>query len=271
MSEPTDAAPRPFSVASRLEEAGPHRYVGELTEDWYQGRAAVGGLTSALLTRAMQLDAAQGRPLRTLHTTFCAPATAGEFAIDTDVVRAGRSVAFVRATMHRDGDAIAIATATFARERRSFAEPFAPTPLALPVVDEVEDGPEALYIPAFCRYLEFRQAIGGAAFSGAEEAHVGGWCRLREGPVAAEAAVVPLLLDSWAPAALSRHPRWAPCASIDIFVQLHEVLDGEPLDWVGYEARSEHLASGYADEQASLHFPDGRKIATARQLIAIFE
>lgn len=266
-----DGAPRPYSIASRLEQRAPHLFVGELTEDWYQGRAAVGGLTAALLARAMEVDAAEGRPLRTLHTTFCAPATAGEIELRTEIVRSGRSVAFVRAKMERAGEPIAMATATFARERRSSAQSFAPPPLGLPPVEAVEDGPEVLYIPDFCRYLEFRQAIGQPAFSGSEEAYVGGWCRLREGPVTAEAAMVPLLMDAWAPAALSRHPRWAPCASIEMFIQLHAVLRDVELDWVGYEARSEHLDGGYADEQSALYFADGRPIATARQLIAIFD
>ncbi|MBX3272126.1 MAG: thioesterase family protein [Sandaracinaceae bacterium] len=261
---------RPFAVASRFEPVGPNRFSGELTEDWYQGRALYGGLTAAILVRAMEAHA-DGRPLRTVHTTFCAPATAGPAEVLTEVVRAGRSAAFVRATMVRDGEALAIATATFARERRSFAERFEPPPLVLPPLDSVESGPPALYLPSFCRYFEFRQALGYASFSGAPEAHVGGWCRLREGPVQAEPALAPLFLDSWAPAALSRHPRWAPCASIDIFVQLHRVLDGEPLDWLGYEARSALSDSGYADEHATLYDAEGRTIATARQLIAIFD
>ena len=189
----------------------------------------------------------------------------------TEVVREGRSVAFMRARLEREDEVLAIATATFARERRSFAESFEPPRLALPPVDEVAPGPEALFLPSFSRYFQFRQAIGQEAFSGGAEAHVGGWCRLREGPVRAEAALVPVMLDSWAPAALSRHPRWAPCASIDIFVQLHRVLDGSPIDWLGYEAHSAHLDSGYADERATLYDADGRAIASAKQLIAIFD
>ena len=142
----------------------------------------------------------------------------------------------------------------------------------MPPVDEVPSGPEALYIPAFSRYFEFRQALGQPAFSGAEQGHVGGWCRLREGPVPAESALAPLFLDSWAPAALSRSPDWVPCASIDIFVQVHAVFDRQStVDWLGYEARSEHLDSGYADERATLYDPEGRAIASSRQLIAIFE
>lgn len=262
---------RPFSVASAVTPVGPHRFAGELTEDWYQGRALYGGLTAAILLRAMEAGAGEGRPVRTLHAAFCAPATAGPFEVVTEVVREGRSVAFARARLERDGEVLALGTATFARERRSFAERFEPPRLALPPVDEVPSGPDVLYLPSFSRYFEFRQALGHEAFTGAPEAHVGGWCRLREGPVPAEAALAPLFLDSWAPAALSRHPRWAPCASIDLFVQLHQVLDGAPLDWLGYEARSQHLESGYADEQAALYDAEGRLVASAKQLIAIFD
>ena len=70
---------------------------------------------------------------------------------------------------------------------------------------------------------------------------------------------------------MSRHPRWAPCASIDLYVQMHAVLDGTRVDWLGYESRSHHVEGGYADERATLYFADGRAIATARQLIAIYD
>jgi len=272
MEKGAQPAERPFAVASAFQRRGPHRFALELTEDWYQGRAIYGGLSAAIMARVMGAEAGEDKLLRTLHTTFCAPGTAGEVEVHTEVVRSGRSVAFIRARMEQAGQPIAIATATFARQRRSSTQGYAPPSLQLPPVEEVPSGPEALYIPAFSRYFEFRQALGHSAFSGAEQAHVGGWCRLKEGPVPGQAALAPLFLDSWAPAALSRSPHWAPCASIDIFVQIHTVLGRDTaIDWLGYEARSEHLDSGYADEQATLFFPDGRPIASSRQLIAIFE
>ncbi len=271
MENGAQLAERPFAVASAFERRGPNRYSLELSEDWYQGRAVYGGLTAAIMARVMEAEAGEGKLLRTLHTTFCAPATAGAVEVQTDVVRSGRSVAFVRARMEQGGVPIAIATATFARHRLSSVESYASPRLELPSVAQVASGPEALYIPAFSRYFEFRQALGHPAFSGGADAHVAGWCRLREGPVEAQAALAPLFLDSWAPAALSRHPHWAPCASIDLFVQIHAALDGEPIDWLGYEARSENLDSGYADERATLYFADGRPMASSRQLIAIFD
>lgn len=262
---------RPFPIASTFERDGSGVYRGVLSEDWYQGRAVYGGLTAAILARAMAAEAGRGRPLRSFHATFCAPATAGPVEVSVDVVRAGRSVAFVRSRMERDGEPVAIATATFARDRRSTLTGGEAPRLSLPCIDDVADGPEVLYIPAFCRYFEFRQALGHPSFSGGPEAHLGGWCRVRGGPLPAEAPLVLALLDSWAPAALSRHPRWAPCASIDLFVQMHAVLDGVGVEWLGYEARSRHVEGGYADETATLYFADGRPIATARQLIAVFD
>ena len=272
MDAASDELPaRPFGVASAFERGDDGVYRGALSEDWYQGRAVYGGLTAAILERAMETEAGQGRPLRSFHATFCAPATAGPAEVRVHVMRAGRSVAFVRSELVRDGEPLALATATFARERRSAIEGGDAPRLELPPVESVADGPEALYIPAFCRYFEFRQALGHPSFSGGPEAHVGGWCRARGEPVAIGAPLVLALLDAWAPAALSRHPRWAPCASIDMFVQLHASLDGSEVGWLGYEARSHHVESGYADERATLYFEDGRPIASARQLIAIFD
>lgn len=270
-SSTAPVAARPFAVASRFEAASSGIYAGELSEDWYQGRAVYGGLVAGIMANAMGAEAGDGRSLRTLHATFCAPATAGPAEVRTEIVRKGRSIAFVRARLERDGTPLAIATGTFARRRTStLAIEAARRPLR--AVEEVEDGPEVLYIPAFCRHLEFRQASGPAAFSGGDEAAVAGWCRLREGPLVPHPALAMALLDAWAPAALSCHPRWVPCASIDLFVQVHaDLTDEGPVDWLAYEARSQQADGGYADERSTLAFPDGRPIASARQLVAIFD
>lgn len=256
----------------QVERVDAGRFSATLGEDWYQGRGVYGGLVAALLSRAMT-DAlgAPDKPLRTVHLSFAAPATAGEVEIDVEPLRVGRSVGVLRGRMRRGETVIAAGQGTFAADRpvdfgfeQSLAPPFPPA-------ETVPDGPPALYIPEFCRYFEFRQCEGPASFSGGMRAHLGGWCRPREAtPMCAE--LVLALLDSWAPAALCRRAEWAPAASVDLSADLPARFDGVADDELCmYMADSRVARGGYADERAALWSAQGKWLGRARQLIALFD
>src|SRR5690606_39084645 len=138
----------PFEVASRFARLTEGRFAGALEEGWYQGRGAYGGLVAAILARAIEAghDAQQG--LRTLHVSFCAPATAGAAEVIVEPVRRGRSVSTARATMHRQGETIASAMATLATPRKDKLGYRARPMPTLPPPRAVADGPEVLYLPA---------------------------------------------------------------------------------------------------------------------------
>ncbi|MGE0791272.1 MAG: acyl-CoA thioesterase [Sandaracinaceae bacterium] len=250
---------------------GEGRYAAALREDWYQGRGVYGGLVAALTTRAMRAELGDDWPARTVHVAFTSPATAGEVEIAVERLRVGRSVAVAAAKMIRDGELIASAQATFAKDRDvsfGFEAPAAPK---LPPPGEVSDGPKALYIPDFCRYFEFRQAEGPTSFSGGEVARLAGWCRPRT-PTPLSAELVLSLLDAWAPAALCRREGWAPAASIDLTADLPPRFGRTMLeDFAMYVAQSSFAHDGYADERASLYAPTGEWLGSTRQLIALFD
>lgn len=259
----------PFDVASRFARRGDGRFAGALDEGWYQGRGAYGGLVAAILARAIEAEHEEQR-LRTLHVSFCAPATAGEAEVHVEPIRRGRSVSTARASMRRADETIASAVATLAKPRKDKlgyrARPMPP----LRPPRTVADGPEALYLPAFCAHFELRQALGPAAFSGGAHAYVAGWCRPRV-PTPPSAALVIALLDAWAPAIVATSNEWIGAASVDQTISLLAPLPRVADDaWYAFEARATYAADGYADEEASLFTEDGTPLASARQLIAIF-
>jgi acyl-CoA thioesterase len=252
-------------------KTGPGRYAGALAEDWYQGRGVYGGFVTASIARAIENEIGEpARSLRTLNVGFCAPATAGEAEIEVHIERAGNAVTMVSARMLRGGEVIAIATATLARARRS-KRVLSGLPMpAMKPPHEVADGPAGLYVPDFCRHLEFRQALGFGPFSGGSEAHVGGWCRLKEDS-RADAPTIAALLDSWSPAILSMTPEWTGAASIDLSIDFHAPFpEVDAHAYYAYEARCSIAADGYADERAVLWTESGAPLASARQLIAVF-
>lgn len=266
----------PFAQASTFARAGPapgeHR--GAIDAGWAQGRGAYGGLVAAICARALEADAPREQSLVTLTVAFCAPATAGEARVRTELVRGGRNVSTMRATLERDGgETIATALATVARRRAGGLAHGDLRPPEVPAPDRVADGPEAHYIPAFTRGFSFRQCLGPPPFEGGREARVGGWCRIEEDGLAIDAALACALLDAWPPAAAALSDGWCPVASIELAVHFLAPLPlarAEARPWLLYDARSQHVAGGLADESSSLWTEDGRALATARQRIAIF-
>lgn len=260
-----------FVAASTFERVAPGEHRGVVDAGWAQGRGAYGGLVTAMLVRAVEADAPRGQALRTITTTFLAPATEGPATIRTEALRAGRNVSSFRASLSRDEQVLATCLATVARERegallhRARPRPEAPPPEA------VSDGPEEHYIPAFARRFEFRQTHGPRPFSGGPEARVAGWCRLVEEGVALDAALASAILDAWPPAAVGVSPAWCPVASVDL---TYHFLSPFPLaigrEWLFYDAAAGHVAGGLADEHATLWREDGTPVATSRQLIALF-
>ena len=92
-----------FGSVSTFGLVGAHQHEGEIDHGWAQGRGAYGGLVAAILARAIETDAPRDQSLVTLTAAFCAPATSGRARVTTEIVRTGRNVSTVRASMVRDG------------------------------------------------------------------------------------------------------------------------------------------------------------------------
>lgn len=246
----------------------------DVPSDWAQGRAVFGGLAAAICAQALQADAPPGHRLVRITTAFVSALAPGPARVVTEVVRAGRNVSSMRATLTNLGAEQPAATclATLARPRP--ASGLAHDGLVMPVVpppDEVPDGPVEHYYPAFARHFAFRQCLGPRPFSGAKDAAVGGWCRLRqEGPL--DAALVCALADAWPPAAVARARRWCHVASLEMTVHfLDPLLSDAPAGWLLFDARADHLAGGLCDEHAVLYRAGGAPLATVQQLISLLE
>ena len=231
-----------------------------------------GGLTAALLLRAIERELQEGQRVARLTTAFCAPLLPGPVEIEVTVVRGGRNVSVLQARLRGVGPdgqprVAATAMATAARIR---PHPIAVVPprIDMPSVDSVLDGPEEHYLPAFAERFSFRQCVGPRPFSGEGPARVGGWCRLNEDG-ALEAPAIAAILDAWPPAAAGLSEGPCPVASLEMTVAFETDVPVPARTWLYYEARSERAVGGLADELATLHLPDGTRIASAQQLIVL--
>jgi acyl-CoA thioesterase len=266
----------PFDRALALEnlasESTKAVFAGALTSDWVQGRGAFGGLTAALLLRAIErvIDDKR-RQARTLHVHFTAPVRPGPFHIAVTRVRDGGLVSHLSATMTQDDQTVAFAVCTCAASRDEvvrYDEHALLRVAPASEVDIVDLGPPIA--PIFTQHFEYRFAFGEAPFSGARAAHLGGYIRARP-PRVLDAALAIAFLDAWPPAAIARIDHVRAAASVDFRVELLPALSETVFDVdmpFLVECRSRFAAQGYADEEASLSV-GGVLLARCHQLVAI--
>jgi len=112
-----------FSRGTAVEPAGDGRYLADLGEHWNCPIVPQGGIVAATATRAM--DAALAEPaqrLRSLNVVFAGQVGPGPVEIEVTVLRRGRSVSQVRASLRNPGAAAGLeALAVFGAVREGFS------------------------------------------------------------------------------------------------------------------------------------------------------
>jgi len=105
-----------------LDEVGDGRFRTAISDSWRLAMAPQGGIVTAVAVRAMQR--VLGHPeqtLRTLTAMFAGVVLGGPVEVDVQVLRRGRSMSQLTATVRNDGsDAGLTAVAAFGASRRGF-------------------------------------------------------------------------------------------------------------------------------------------------------
>ncbi|MCB9744648.1 MAG: thioesterase family protein [Alphaproteobacteria bacterium] len=247
--------------------------VGVVTEDQGQGRAAFGGLVTAVALRAMGRHAGEGRVPRSVMTSFVGPLGPGPARADVEVLRQGRSLSHLRARVSQEGQTCAEVLAAFGATRPSLLQrpgpppPPAPPPESLPAMPYLEG-----VTPAFTQHWDIRWASPDLPFSGGTAAYILGWVRCRDGgPV--DAAVLVAMMDAWPAPVWTTIDRPMPGSSATWQANLVRDLPPGGADpeafWL-YEARTVVTEGGYSDFEARLWDAEGRLAASSRQLFAEF-
>jgi acyl-CoA thioesterase len=263
-----------FATDSAVESLGDGLYRVEIQPRWRVVTGSHGGYISGIILRALSETVNDaGRAARSYTTHFLNAPQDGPAEIRTTVERAGRSMSFVSARMEQDGKPIALSLAAFSSPRESFS--FDDT--EMPEVGPPESGfpvpREGEGVPPFLKNFDMKWLIGGAPFSGAPDAELGGWFRL-DPPVLADAPVVACLLDAWAPAIFPRATDRVVCPTIDLTMHFRAPLPhpGATPDTF-YLGRfwSRLLRDGFFEEEGELWASDGTLLAQSRQLALAIE
>jgi acyl-CoA thioesterase len=256
-------------------------------EEWNCPLVPHGGIVTATATRAMQVEldnAAQ--PLRSVHAVFAGQVRPGPVEIDVTVLRRGRSISQLSATMRNVGaDAGVTTMAVFGapREGFSFTDLVVPDALIPPDAcpsfrDEPPEADDGHPYFNFWDHVEGRPTIGHAPWDDYEPATsmTASWKRFDDPPRDDDGTWDPLALvtltdampgavgEKIGPAARQR--RWLP-PSADLTVHVLEDARGE---WLLGVNRARHAGDGYASADMELwdvEGPSPRLVAYGTQVM----
>ena len=286
MSPSTDPADLLRDIAvERVREAAPAGppalYRCELGGQWNAAFFPFGGVVSALAVGAMRDELARPEHTpRTIHTTFCSPVADGPLEVEVRVLRAGRGMSQLQATVRAAGsdDAGATTVGVFGAPRPGFAFTDAQPPRCpLPedcTPPEPHPDPETTWNARFFEQLEVRQWGMHASWEEGWEpgrAESLRWMRYRVPPRAADGSIDPL---AYAPVCDTMPPSiiqalgpgtpafFAPSCDLDVHF-LQPTRD----EWLLVQARTHHAGDGYASASIDLWDRDWRLVARATQLM----
>lgn len=255
-----------------LFEALRHHDAITIPPGWTQGRANYGGLVAALLYARMAGVLGAARALRSATVSFVGPVATGPATVTARVLREGKSVVQMEAHLEQDGQVMAAMLASFGAARESaLAVDEAPAPL-FPAPDACAAWPDIPGLtPEFARHFDFRQAQGGAPFTGSAKGEMGGWMRLKDARDGLDYADLFLLIDAWPPAVLPMVRGVAPGSTMCWTLEPIRLPAGKTgRDWWQYLATTDYFHDGYGHCGARIWDDEGRLVAISRQTVVVF-
>ena len=262
-----------FDTDTSVHSTGNGRYRAQLDSGWWAGVGPNGGYLNAILVRACEEEIDDSTRLcRSFTTHFLSKASEGPVELEVVVERSGRSMSSVRAAMKQNDRTIALSIGAFSagREGPSFSDvsmPEVPGPSELSAPGFDPGIPDAA-IPAMAKRYEQKWAFGSRAFTGGDEARIGGWIRLPETqPV--DAPVLAAFVDAWMPAMFSRVGGPWGITTVDLTVHIRSMPPADHDGWCFVEFHSIASLDGFCEEDGIIWASDGTLLAHSRQLMSL--
>lgn len=259
-----------FGDVSAVESLGPGRWAATLAEGWDIVGNTNGGYLLAIIARAMAAES--GRDPITITGHFLSPGRAGPVDIDTRVLKAGRTLTTVSATMTREERPVLAALGTLGPSPigddvllRDANPVDLPDPQTLP---RIRHNPEVGFPPPFMERVDLRLHPDDMQFSFGRpsgQPTMRGWFRLRDGePIDAEALI--LAADSFPPTVfnLGGHIGWAPTVELTVHVR------GLPAPgWLRMDFRTRFISHQRLEVDGLIWNEAGQLVAQSRQIALI--
>ena len=257
----------PFSELISSMSGDADRFQLSIPADWMQGRTTYGGLSAAICLAAVERSFPDLPPPRSAMVSFIGPA-GGPVTTRVDLLRQGKSVTFIEATLEGEKGIATKVIFAFGAERPSrFDEAFSPMP-ELPHPDDCEAFiPEGLG-PSFASHFDTKLAKGARPFTGSDCTNHFIWVRHKE-DVSDHVSLL-ALADMPPPAVVSRLDVIAPMSSMTWLVNFLADPPVSPDGWWLLQTRAEHAAAGYSSQDMLIWTSDGALAVTGRQSVAVF-
>lgn len=264
------AVTRQIGEDSAADDDGPAvvRFEAPVRTGWEIGQVSNGGYLLALAARAM--SEVVERPPLTVTGHFVSPAPPGPAAVDVEVVRSGRRLATLRATLHRHGRPLVALLGTFGTAPQGEATRIDGAP---PVLEPYEASraiaaPAEPPFPTINDRLASRLGRGDDGFrfgTPTGRAEVAGWFAFADGGPIDELALL-LAADAFPPPVFNSGLPMAWVPTVELTVHVRAVPAVGPLRAL---FRSRFISGGLLDEDGELWDESGRLVAQSRQLSLI--
>jgi acyl-coenzyme A thioesterase PaaI-like protein len=259
-------------------------FVGLIDERWTVVALPIGGFSLALAIEAMvRVLNDEAQELRTVTAMFAAPVRSGPVEIDVTVLRRGRSVSQLTATLRNPGNEAGLtAVAAFGANRRGFTFNDLTMPAVRPAdqcqswdqakpADFVIEGPPP---PYWTQVVESRLAVGRWDW----EPPIGGmaedvnWFRFHNAPTAPDGflhrAVTTVLADSM-PGAMSSKIADDNWFSPSVDLTIHYTGQLTP-GWILAHGKVSWAGDGYASASVDLWDPRTNTLAARATQVMLF-
>ncbi len=260
-----------FAEASRT-VGGPGRWTAQLAEGWDIFGITNGGYLMSIATRAMASESG-GRTLIAATGTYLNPATAGQVDVTVDVLKIGRTLSTLRATMSRDGTALVYVSGVFAAPVRpvSDANLVLGAPPKLPPPEDciaVVPSDTAPLPPPFSGKVDLRLHPDDAGMifgNRATHSLMRGWFRLKEDEQLDANAVV-LAADAFPPAIFNSDLTlgWTPTVELTV-----QIRNPAPSGWLACRYATRFVTDGMLEEDGEIWDESGNPVALSRQLALV--
>ena len=269
-----------------LEGAGGGRVTTSISDTWMLAVAPQGGIVAAVAVRAMERVLAQPeQTLRTLTAMFAGQVAAGAVEVEVRVLRRGRSMSQLTATVRNPGaEAGLTAVAAFGAPRRGFdftelRMPDVPGPEGIrsfrdPLPEGIEFEFDRPPMPFWQEVIEGRPVIGRPPWEPHDPdaaAEVASWVRIDHPPVRADGTIdvaAAIVVCDTMPGSVGQKlgPDSGQWFAPSVDYTLH-VFRPVPEGWLLQHGRARHAGDGYASVDMALWDERGRLLAYATQVM----
>lgn len=240
-------------------------------ESWTQGRTVYGGLSAALLLKALEQKVASDKSLRALNVAFSAPTMPNEaFEIQTELLREGRTIAQWQARLIQNNTICVQVQAVFGLPLESNLSIHAFKAPEIPSLEKAMIYPSD-NAPGFTQYFVMAQSQGDLPVSGGKSLALGGFMKFKQAPQKITVAHLVAMIDVWPPATMMQMKELKAGSTVNWTMQFPQPMaEIATNEFVGYQAEIQYSEGGFGITHAKIWNAKNELLALSQQTIIVY-